>query len=80
MSPAPDPAAVPAPPLLLMALASVTALIGAAMIVVAIAGGGGPGAYGVLIGVLFLAAGLLRIKSLRGRARAAVAREGEDAS
>lgn len=38
-------------------LSSIVALLGVAMIVVTIAGGGGPLARGVLVGVLFVVAG-----------------------
>jgi hypothetical protein len=42
-------------------LSSIVALLGLAMIVTAIAGGGGPTSRGVLIGVLFLLAGSGRV-------------------
>lgn len=50
-------------------LALLTAVLGALMIVLAVAGGGGAGSYGVLVGALFLAAGLLRLRLLAKRAR-----------
>lgn len=50
-------------------LAALTALLGAAMIVGAIAGGGGPFSYGVVIGVIFLGAGLMRLRLLNLKAR-----------
>jgi hypothetical protein len=50
-------------------LATVTALLGVAMIVTALAGGGGAGSYGVLVGALFLAAGVMRLRLLSVRAR-----------
>lgn len=48
-------------------LATLTALIGVAMIVGALVGGGGAGSYGVLVGSLFLAAGLMRLRLLKAR-------------
>ena len=51
-------------------LAAVTALLGVAMIVTALVGGGGAGSYGVLVGALFLAAGLMRLRLLSVRSRA----------
>lgn len=69
----------PAPPTLVLALAALTALLGAGMVLTALLGGGGIGSYGVLIGGLFLAAGLLRIKLIRGQLRAARAASDEEA-
>jgi hypothetical protein len=40
-------------------------VIGVAMLVVTLAGGGGPLATGVVFGVLFLAAGLARLHLMR---------------
>ena len=48
-------------------LAVMTIVLGAAMIVQAIRGGGGLGSYGVLVGAFFFAAGLLRLRLLRSR-------------
>lgn len=48
-------------------LAGATALIGVLMIVLALAGGGGAGSYGVLVGALFLAAGVMRLRLIRVR-------------
>lgn len=48
-------------------LAAFTAALGLFMIVRALAGGGGLGSYGVLVGSLFLAAGLLRLRLMRAR-------------
>lgn len=48
-------------------LATITAALGLFMIVRALAGGGGLGSYGVLVGSLFLAAGLLRLRLMRAR-------------
>lgn len=42
-------------------LSSIVALLGLAMIVTAVAGGGGPLARGVLVGALFLLAGAGRV-------------------
>ncbi len=51
------------------ALAALTALLGLAMIVTALVGGGGAGSYGVLVGALFLAAGVMRLRLLSVRRR-----------
>lgn len=68
----------PAPPFTLVrALAVVTALIGAVMVVLALAGGGGLGSYGVLVGLFFIAAGLMRLRLIQARARAQSQREAE---
>lgn len=66
-----DDAAVDAPPrfTLVHGLAALTALLGLAMIVSAIAGGGGPFSYGVVIGFIFVGAGLMRLRLLNLRAR-----------
>ncbi|MBF6619228.1 MAG: hypothetical protein ITG02_03240 [Patulibacter sp.] len=58
-------------------LSTVVALLGAAMIATAVAGGGGPLARGVLVGALFLLAGGGRAW-LAWRAPAADATAGED--
>lgn len=50
-------------------LAVVTALLGVLMIVRSVASGGGIGSYGVLVGVLFLAAGVMRLRLLRAKAQ-----------
>ncbi len=50
-------------------LAGTTAAIGLLMIVLALAGGGGAGSYGVLVGSLFLAAGLMRLRLISVRRR-----------
>lgn len=50
-------------------LAALTAVLGAAMIVSAIIGGGGPLSYGVVIGFIFVGAGLMRLRLLNLRAR-----------
>lgn len=72
----PVPARSPAPPTVVQALAATTAVLGVAMIATALYGGGGLGSYGVLVGLLFVAAGVLRLKLIRGQARAdAVAAE-----
>lgn len=54
---------------LVHALAALTALLGAAMIVSALIGGGGPMSYGVVIGLIFVAAGLMRLRLLNLKAR-----------
>ena len=48
-------------------LAWLTTLIGVAMIVLALAGGGGIASYGVLVGALFAIAGGLRLRLLRAK-------------
>jgi hypothetical protein len=48
-------------PLATRILSAVIALVGVAMIVSAIAHGGGPLAYGVILGVLFIAVGAGRL-------------------
>jgi hypothetical protein len=60
----------PGPPITFVRLlAGVTAVIGAAMIVLALAGGGGLGSYGVLVGAFFLAAGIARLRLLQVRSK-----------
>ena len=48
-------------PLATRILSAVIALVGVAMIVSAVAHGGGPLAYGVILGVLFVAVGAGRL-------------------
>ena len=48
-------------------LSSLMVLLGVAMVVRAVAGGGGPLAFGVLIGLLFVAAGAARLWRERRR-------------
>lgn len=69
--PVPEETDVEAPPrfTLVHGLAALTALLGVAMIVSAIIGGGGPLSYGVLIGVIFVGAGLMRLRLLNLKAR-----------
>ena len=50
-------------------LAAITAVLGVAMIVGAIAGGGGIGSYGVLVGAFFVAAGVMRLRLVHLRSR-----------
>jgi hypothetical protein len=50
-----------------LVLSSLMVLIGVAMIVRAIAGGGGPLAVGIVLGLLFIAAGAGRIYAERQR-------------
>jgi hypothetical protein len=50
-----------------LVLSSLMVLIGVAMIVRAIAGGGGPLAVGIVLGLLFIAAGAGRIFAERRR-------------
>jgi hypothetical protein len=50
-----------------LVLSSLMVLIGVAMIVRAIAGGGGPLAVGIVLGLLFIAAGAGRIYAERRR-------------
>jgi hypothetical protein len=50
-------------------LALALVLLGLAMLVTTLARGGGPLAAGVVLGVVFMAAGGARIYLLRGRAR-----------
>lgn len=50
-------------------LAVITALLGVGMIVGAIAGGGGIGSYGVLVGAFFLAAGVMRLRLVHLRSK-----------
>jgi fatty acid desaturase len=50
-------------------MAIFTGLIGVALIVMAVAGGGGLGSYGVLIGAFFVAAGFMRYRLLRARSK-----------
>ena len=52
---------------LTLVLSTVMVLIGVAMIVQAIAGGGGPLAVGVVLGLLFVAAGAGRLFAERRR-------------
>lgn len=52
---------------LVHALAAMTIVLGLAMIVQALRGGGGLGSYGVLVGAFFVAAGVLRLRLLRSR-------------
>ncbi|MDO9352474.1 MAG: hypothetical protein Q7T55_02195 [Solirubrobacteraceae bacterium] len=49
--------------------AGLTVLLGVLMIVRAVANGGGVGAFGVLIGALFIAAGVLRLRLLAATRR-----------
>ncbi|MFT4034739.1 MAG: hypothetical protein QM679_04080 [Patulibacter sp.] len=51
------------------ALALLTAVLGLLMIVTALAGGGGLGSYGVLVGAFFLAAGVARLRLIAVRER-----------
>ena len=51
-------------------LAVLTAALGVAMIVVALARGGGIGSYGVLVGAFFVAAGVMRLRLLIVRSKA----------
>jgi hypothetical protein len=48
-------------------LATLMVLLGLAMVVVALSRGGGPLAYGVIVGALFVAAGVLRLRVERRR-------------
>ena len=50
-------------------LAAITAALGVAMIVGAIAGGGGIGSYGVLVGAFFVAAGVMRLRLVHLRSK-----------
>jgi len=50
-----------------LVLSSLMVLIGAAMIVRALAGGGGPLAVGIVLGLLFVAAGAGRLYAERRR-------------
>jgi hypothetical protein len=50
-----------------LVLSSLMVLIGTAMIVRALAGGGGPLAVGIVLGVLFVAAGAGRLYAERRR-------------
>lgn len=60
----------PGPPVTVVrVLAGLTAVIGLAMIVLALLGGGGIGSYGVLVGLFFLAAGLMRLRLIQARSR-----------
>ncbi len=60
----------PGPPVTVVrALAAITAIIGFVMIVLALIGGGGVGSYGVLVGLFFLAAGLMRLRLIQARSR-----------
>ena len=52
---------------LTLLLSTVMVLVGVAMIVQAIAGGGGPLAVGVVLGLLFVAAGAGRLYAERRR-------------
>ncbi|MEH3054138.1 MAG: hypothetical protein PGN13_09060 [Patulibacter minatonensis] len=54
---------------LVRVMAGLMALLGALMIVLALAGGGGAGSYGVLVGAFFLAAGVLRLRSIHLRSK-----------
>ncbi|MBJ7472694.1 MAG: hypothetical protein JHD16_15420 [Solirubrobacteraceae bacterium] len=74
MSPQPQPRqedehAAPASFTVVHGLAVLTAILGILMIVGAIAGGGGLGSYGVLVGAFFVAAGVMRLRLLMVRAR-----------
>ena len=73
MSPKPQPpredSLAPARFTVVHGLAVLTAVLGVLMIVGAIAGGGGPGSYGVLVGAFFVAAGVMRLRLLMVRAR-----------
>ncbi|MBO9533501.1 MAG: hypothetical protein J7513_11050 [Solirubrobacteraceae bacterium] len=61
----------PGPPITVVrVLAITTAVIGVLMIVLALAGGGGLGSYGVLVGAFFVAAGVVRLRLIQIRARA----------
>ena len=51
-------------------LAVLTAVLGVAMIVGALARGGGLGSYGVLVGAFFAAAGVMRLRLFSVRAKA----------
>jgi hypothetical protein len=65
-----EPTPPPAPPFTVVsALAALTAIIGAAMVILALAGGGGLGSYGVLVGAFFVAAGSMRLRLIRARAK-----------
>lgn len=60
----------PGPPLTVVrVLAILTAVIGVAMIVLALLGGGGIGSYGVLVGLFFVAAGVMRLRLIQARSR-----------
>ncbi len=60
----------PGPPVTVVRLlAGLTAVIGLAMIVLALVGGGGIGSYGVLVGLFFVAAGLMRLRLIQARGR-----------
>lgn len=48
-------------------LAGLTVVLGIAMIIQALAAGGGLGSYGVLVGAFFVAAGVLRLRLLMVR-------------
>lgn len=50
-----------------LVLSSLMVIIGVALVIRALAGGGGPLAVGVVVGVLFLVAGLLRLYAERRR-------------
>ena len=51
------------------ALSALLVLVGLAMVVSALARGGGPFALGVVLGALFTVLGLLRLRLARGRER-----------
>jgi hypothetical protein len=53
--------------LAVLVLALALVMLGLAMLVVAVVGGGGPTAFGVVFGVLFIAAGGARLYLLRSR-------------
>lgn len=50
-------------------LSVVTIVIGVAMVIQALAGGGGIGSYGVLIGAFFIAGGVMRLRLMQVRDR-----------
>ncbi len=60
----------PGPPITVVRLLAITtAVIGVAMIVLALLGGGGLGSYGVLVGAFFVAAGVARLRLIQVRSR-----------
>ncbi|MDQ8043692.1 MAG: hypothetical protein AAGC46_01170 [Solirubrobacteraceae bacterium] len=50
-------------------LSVITVVLGVLMIVKALAGGGGLGSYGVLVGAFFVAAGVMRLRLMQARNR-----------